>query len=194
MKMIMAWLLAAVVLVAASVALCAENQLATVDMGRLMKAHPDSAEAEAHMKKQVEEFEAEQQELMAGLEKARGDAIAARSEAASTVLSNKGRAEKEKVLEQMIAALREQELAARDTLRMRQKQLVDQEVRMRRRIVNKIREVVSEHAKAKGYLIVVDSSAVGMGGIDTVVYSSETIDITPGILAIIKPPAVEQEE
>ena len=79
-------------------------------------------------------------------------------------------------------------------MRLRQKQLVDQEARMRRRIVRKIQERIREYVEKKGYLLVMDSSALGAGGVETVVYNSETIDITAEILKVIGSPPAGQEE
>ena len=163
-----------------------EGSVAVVNMEKLLKAHPDSASAEAAFRKQIKEFDLEQQDMIAELEEAQQAVEDARTEAASPILSNEGREEKKALVERRKAALQRKRRMLAETLHLRQKQIADQEIRMRNRIVRKIREHIEAVAAKKGISLVVDSSAVGAQGAPVVAYSKEEQDLTAEILARIQ--------
>jgi Skp family chaperone for outer membrane proteins len=172
----------------------AEAKIAVVDMESLLKAHPDTKPAESMLQKQVDEFESEQKDMIADLDKMKKVFEAARKDANNKALSEEERDKKVTIAEAKLTDVREQEDKVRETASQRQKQLKDQGLRMRKRIVTKIRDVIKEYAGKKGYVLVVDSSALSMSGIEAVVYSEEKNDITADIRKLIDQQKSETSE
>jgi Skp family chaperone for outer membrane proteins len=156
--------------------------IGVVDMGRAIKAHPDTQQADALLQKQVEEFELEQKEMLEERERLKSDLEAADKEARSRALSDREREKKVDIVEDKLRDLRSYEAKIRRTAEMRRKQLTDQEGRMRKRIEDKLREVVETVAGEQELDLVLDTAARGTTGIRTIVYNSEAIDITDDIL------------
>jgi len=166
--------------------LCAaQTRTAVVDMTRLIKAHPDAQAADELLQKQLEDFQLEQQEMLAQGEAIKTAYIALREEAGNSALSEEGRALKVKDLEQKRAELEGFEKTFVDTMRLRRKQLTDQEARLRRRIVEKIRETVAAYAAEKGLALVLDLAGAGISGVEPVVYFEKTMDVTDDLLKTI---------
>jgi len=176
---------AVIAVLMASQAVCAEMKIAVVDMAKVMKSFGETKSAEALLEKQIEEFEAEQKDMMADRDKVRKEFESARDSARDKALSDKERESKMDVAEQKLNVLRDVEIKIRDRLTQRQKEINDQKVRMQRRIVGKLRELISNHASVKGYTLVLDSAGMGIGGIESVVYSSGSIDITEEVLKVV---------
>lgn len=181
-------------LMAVSQAWCAEAKIVVVDMSRVMKAYSETKAAEALLEKQIEEFEAEQKDMLAERDKVRKEFESARESAKDKALSDKERENKMDVAEQKLNVLRESEMKIRDRMAQRQKEINDQKVRMQRRIVGKLREVIGKHAVDKGYAMVLDATGLSISGVESVVYSRENMDITEEVLKVINTGAPEKTE
>ena len=163
----------------------AETKIAVVDMARLIRAHPETKSNSSMLEKQIEEFELERKEMLAERGKLVKALEEARKEARNRALSEKAREKELEFAEEKLAALRRYEQKIRETAGLRQKQIADQKVRMRRRIVAKLRKIVKGYAEEHGFVLVLDSSGLGMNAVETVVYNLERIDITDSILSTI---------
>jgi Skp family chaperone for outer membrane proteins len=170
---------------AVSGAWAAETKIAVVDMSRVMKEYSETKSAEALLQKQIEEIEAEQKEMMGERDKLRKDFESARESAKDKALSDKERESKMDVAEMRLNALRDCEIKIRDTVNQRQKQIADQKMRMQRRIVSKLREIVSKYAANKHISLVMDSAGISISGVEAVVYNEAGLDITEEILKIV---------
>ena len=168
--------------------------IAVVDMTQILQAHPKAAQAEAALRKQLEEFEKEQEDMLAELEEAEQELREAEAEATSKVLSEQGRLDKRDLVARKGAALQRKRRMLGETLRLRQKQLADQELRMRNRIVREIREEIETVAAKKGISLVLDSSSRGINGVPAVVFSKADMDLTSEILAKIGNPGEKKTE
>ena len=160
----------------------AEESVAVVDLERLIKAHPKAAGDRVVMKKQMEEFETEQREMRTELDHLKKDFDSAREEAENQALSETVRREKIKVAEDKLTALREYDGKARQTLSLRQQEVGDQRQRMRKLLVDSIRETIRKYAEAKKIALVVDASALSVTGSELVIYNRPTVDISEDIL------------
>ncbi len=181
-------------LLAVPMAWCAEARIVVVDMARVMKAYEETKSAEALLEKQIEEFETEQKEMLVERDKVRKEFESARESAKDKALSEKERENKMDVAEQKLNVLRESEMKIRERMAQRQKEINDQKVRMQRRIVGKLREVIGKHAADKGYALVLDSAGIGLSGVEGVVYSRENMDITEEVLKVINTGSPAKEE
>jgi Skp family chaperone for outer membrane proteins len=180
-----AWVLVAAagaVLVARGPAAAGEGGIAVVDVRQVMAVYPAATNAEAALRRQIEDLETEQEKLLADRDDAREALQKAIEETESKALSDKGREEKKREAEQKQADLRKLEIKIRDTLRLRQKQIADEERRARERIASELGRIVEQCVAGKGYSVVLDSSAVGLGGMRTVMYSEPSRDITSEVL------------
>jgi len=65
----------------------------------------------------------------------------------------------------------------------RQKQLTSEELRMRKRVVSELRKIVSTVAKKKDMELVLDSTGMGVGGYNQVIFYKEKQDITDDIIS-----------
>jgi outer membrane protein len=163
-----------------------QQKIGVVDMATLIKEHPETKSADAVLQKQVEDFEAEQKEMLAEIEKLKKSFDVARKEADNKALSESEKEKKLSVAEGKLNDLRDQDRKFRETMAERQKQISDQEVRMKRRIVAKIRDVVKEYAEKEKYSLILDSSSLSIGGVESVLYSSSKNDITADIRKLIE--------
>ena len=78
----------------------------------------------------------------------------------------------------------ELERAIRETTRRRKRDLAEEEMRLQRRIVGKIRDKIVEYAEDEKLDLVVDSAAISAGGVPMVIYNRDAIDITERIIEL----------
>jgi len=177
--------LAAVLLaLSAGMGWAADVKIAVVDMARLMRSHPDTAPADAMLERQMKEFQDEQKDLEAEYETVKKAFDDARKEATNKALSEETREEKMREAEKKLIAVKEFERKSRDSLSARQKQISEDSLRLRKRIVGKIKNAVEDYAAKKGYTLVLDTAAQSVSGVEVVLYSSDKVDITDDMLKI----------
>lgn len=179
------WTMMVALALAAGMGWSAEPTVAVVNMGELIKAHPDTAGADSLLEKQADEFETEQKDMEAEYEKLKRTFEDARKETMDKALSDAAREEKIKVAEEKLMAIRDQEKRIRETLNSRQKQIAEQRMRMQKRIVAKIQEVIREHAAKKGLALVLDSGGMSVNGVEVVLYAGDKVDVTEDIRQIL---------
>jgi Skp family chaperone for outer membrane proteins len=163
-----------------------QQKIGVVDMAALVKEHPETKSADAVLQKQVDDFEAEQKEMLAERDKLIKSFDTARKEADNKALSESEKEKKQSVVEDRLKDVQDQERKFRETMADRRKQISDQEVRMTRRIITKIRDVVKEYAEKEKYSLILDASAISVGGVETVLYSASKNDVTADIRKLIE--------
>ena len=183
MNCLLLTVIAAGVLSAGAVS-AADVKIATVNMTRVMKAHPETKANMTVLEKQKTEFENELKALKEQREKMEKEFKVVKESAENRALSEDVRREKVKEAEEKFQALMKFNDEMRETAIKRQKQFSDQGQRMAERVQEKIAEAVREYAKKKGYTLVLDSAVQGMSGLDGVVYAEEKMDDTAEILKI----------
>lgn len=170
---------------------CADMALAVLDLERLVEAHPQTKSSEAVLKSQVEEFENEQKEMREEEETLKDAFEALRDAAANKALSDAAREDRLEQAKAKYEELREHVRHRRETSRLRNKQLADQQLRLRERIVSDISDVVKGYAEEKGLALVIDKSTLGVRGVEGVVYHAPSLDITDAIEKLVN--AMEPE-
>jgi Skp family chaperone for outer membrane proteins len=170
--------------VTAGLTSAASQKIAVVDMEKVMTHFGEFKEAEVLLKKQLEEFELEQDELLDERDKLKEEFEAAREEASNKALSDSAREKQFEKARDRAIALKEHERRIRKTTAERQKELSERGVRMRKRIVTKLSSIIQAYAEKNEVTLVIDSSSLGMTGIEAVIYSKPELDITPDILKI----------
>jgi Skp family chaperone for outer membrane proteins len=184
------WAIAALGIVSA--ARGADQRIAVIRLEQVLKAHPETAGAEAVLDKQREEFAAERRAMIEKLEEMKAEFDQVREESESRALSDDRRTELRKELEERYVALKEQEREFQETQLARQRDIADQGKRLRERIVGKIRNEVEAYAKKEGYAIVLNGEDAGMSAFGVVLYASDKVDITDAIIKRVAADAADQ--
>ena len=165
---------------------CAEEKIAIIDMAKVMRAHPRTSTNRAILEKEIAEFEAERAKMMKKLQEMKEDFDKTRKEAGNKALSDKARAKNLALAEEKLAAIREYQRDARETAGLRQKQITDHRMRMGKRVLSEVREVIEEYAKKEKIAVVLDSAGIAASGVEVVVYSSGKLDITDDIVKVVE--------
>lgn len=164
---------------------CADERTAIIDMSRVMDAHPKTATNREILKKQISEFEDERDNMLKKLEELKVDFDKTRREAGNKALNDKAREKSLSMAEDKLVAIREYQQEAREKSSLRQKQINDLRIRMGKRVLEEVREVISEYARKEKIGIVLDSAGIAASGIEVVVYSSDKLDITDDIVKLV---------
>lgn len=160
----------------------AEQRIAVVDMEKIMEASPDVDRVEDFVEKQEMDFKSEREEMIDKRNKLMAEFEEAKNDARNQALSEKGRSRKVEEAEEKLAALQDYQDKMQRTVMERRSQLREQRVRVHRRIISKLREKIGEYAGKKGYDLVVNSSGLGVDGIEVIVYSESSLDITDEVI------------
>jgi Skp family chaperone for outer membrane proteins len=185
------------VLLPAAGARAGDLSIVVVDMDRVMKSYGETKTADALLREQVEEFRAEIKKMREEEAQMARTFEEAAAEARNKALSDEERSRKGDIARERLSKLNEFQSKIRETVRAREEELSDQKGRMRRRIVDKLRGIVRDYASKKGFTVVLDSSALGVTGVETVVYNPDSMDITREVLKLVeteKPSASKADE
>lgn len=183
----------AAVLAGARLPARAELTVGIVDMARVFNEYPETRTADEAINKEVADYEVERKQMLEDFQKRRDEFDAARKDAANKAWSDEVRAGKEKALEPLYNALRDQEQKIRETATFREKQINEQRVRMRQRILAKLQDIVAGFAKGKRLALVLDKSETSPSRVPAVIYSEDSMDITADILKITASPGKAPE-
>ena len=162
--------------------LSAVADVGVVDMEILIKQHPRTRADRAVLEQYVNDFEDEREEMMAALKKVGAEFEALRKEAEDVGLSEKALSTKRKLAKVKVDDIRQMERNLRETAGKRQKELTNQELRMRKRVVADISKIVAKLAKKKKLELVLDSTGVGIGGYYPVIYHTDKYDLTDDVI------------
>jgi len=161
-------------------------KIAVVDMALVMKAYPETRSSRLILEQQLEEFESEQQDMLKERDSLEKVFRNARLQAENTALSDEAREKNRILAEEKLSELRERDRELRETATLRRKQLNDQQARMRRRIVKKLRKIIKGYCEENKITLVLDSALPGSAAVEAVVYSAEHLDITEKVLGLIR--------
>jgi outer membrane protein len=181
-------------LAGAGYGLGADGKTVVVDMNRVLKSHPSAVKAKAQLDERLKEYEAERKQMMAEREKMKEAFDSARKAADNRALAEEQHGKMQDAAEKKQRELFEYELKMRKTFEGREKDLMDEDARISKKIIGEIREVIAGYAARKGYAMVLDSSAVSLVRIGTVVFADDSIDITEDILKMVGDKSEEKEK
>lgn len=156
--------------------------MAFVNLDRCFNEYYKTRMADAQLKAQAREFDEELKTLVAEAERMQKEFNALREESMNTALSDEVRAAKRNSAEEKVMAIREQETRVQGFRERRTKQLEEQSRRMRRGLINEIKEIVGKYARDRGLLAVIDSSGSTLNGVESVLYVDPRNDITAEVL------------
>jgi outer membrane protein len=156
-----------------------------VDLEKVFKEYHKTKTADAELKKQADGFKEERKALIDSYRKLQDSFNAVRDEAQDTALNDDARTRKRTEAEEKLVEMREAESKIRRFDESKQKQLDEQSKRMRKTIVEEIREQLNAHSIGKGYSLVIDGSGETLNGEPVVLYSDGKLDITKEVLELL---------
>jgi Skp family chaperone for outer membrane proteins len=163
-----------------------ETKIAIVNMELVMKAYPETQSSRLILEQQLEEFETEQKEMLKDLEALSKEFKEVRDQSRNTALSEEAREKNRVLAESKLEELRQRENEVKETAALRRKQLQDQQMRMRRRIIDKLRGIIAGYCEQNKIDLALDGALPEAAGAEAVVYCAKKLDITEAILGLIK--------
>ncbi|MEI6209995.1 MAG: OmpH family outer membrane protein [bacterium] len=157
------------------VAMAARGQsVAVVDMEELVKSHPNTISDKKLLEQTLKDFRVENDDLRQKLEAMQEDFEKIRKEALDPALSEKARKTAEERAGKAREALIASDRTAREKMQSRQEQFNDMQMRMRKKTVGELREVIGKYAEDKKITLVLFAEAT--------VYNEKSMNITDAIL------------
>lgn len=158
----------------------AEMKVAIIDLQKVFKDYKKTKKADTELKDKAAGYRKERDERREDYRKMIDQYRALEESADDPSLSEAAREEKKKKLKEKKTALIEKERKLREFDQTTAKLFQDQQLRMRKTIVEEINEMVQEFAKGK-YQLVLDKSGMTMNGTPLVFFSEGVSDITAEI-------------
>lgn len=162
-----------------------ESKVAVIDLERTFDEYYKTKTADAQLKEQAEDFTSERKALIEEYDALQKYFDTVREEAQNRALSEEVRDVKRNEAEAKLMELQEYENKIRRFDQSRKKQLDEQSIQMRTRIVDEIKEQLQTYAVNQGYSLVIDYSGQSRNGVPIVLYSEDRMDITDEVLALI---------
>jgi Skp family chaperone for outer membrane proteins len=160
----------------------AQGKVAVVQMDKVVRAFPEAQKAEATLKAVRDEYEKELEKMETKSKELQQAVEAAAAEVEDKALSDAEREKRREGARQKWSSFQEYQQKLRKTRSENQRDLSDQEMRQFKRIIGKLRDVISEYATENKIDVVLDTAGVGVHGGPIVLFASDKIDITEDIL------------
>ena len=161
----------------------AETTIVTIDMQKLLDGYYKAAQATQRLESVQQQAVAEREEKAKELQDMVTAAQATQEELQNPVLSDDSKAEKEAEIQQMGQQIQIAQQAAQQWWQQKVNDLQQQSQEISRDLINEIVKITNEIAlKDFGADLVLDSSSPA-GGIPTILYGSDQLDITDKVLA-----------
>ncbi|MBN2302145.1 MAG: OmpH family outer membrane protein [Lentisphaerae bacterium] len=164
----------------------ADQKIAVADMNKVIQAHPSAEKNQQVLDQQAKEFDEERDALMAKLTKMREEFLQSRRESGNMALSEEARREKIAIAEKQLEEFSRFEQQIGETLTLRKRESADLRSRMRRLMVRKLEEIAAKYAEKNKINLLLDSSAIGLSGIDMVVFADDKLDVTEDLIKLVK--------
>jgi len=132
-----------------------------INLGRALDEYEKTKKSEATLEKKLDKKEKEREKLVEEIKELKDEI---------TLMSDKGRREKQDIIDEKIKNLQEFDKGARNELQ-------DERDEVLRDILGEINNVISEYGKKNGYTAILNDRVL--------VYGDETIDITQEIIDIL---------
>jgi outer membrane protein len=163
----------------------ADTRIVFVNMDRIFNEFYKTKLADAQLKEQAAQVMEERKKLQTDFEKLQADFNKLRDDAQNTALTEEVRAQRRTSAEEKMIEVRDYEQKVRRFDETRRKQMEDQSRRMRKRIVDEIRDTIQTYARNQMFSAVLDVSGQTLNGIETVIYTEPRIEITGEIIDVL---------
>ena len=163
----------------------AETRIVFVNMDRLFGEFYKTKLADTQLKEQANQVMEERKKMMTDFEKLQQDFNKLRDDAQNTALNEDVRTQRRNAAEEKLVEVRDYESKIRRFDDTRSKQMKDQQQRMRKRIVDEIRDTIQAYARNQMYSAVMDTSGLTANGVEEVLYVEPRVDITNEIIDVL---------
>lgn len=178
----------------AGMAGAAELKVAVVDTARILKEYYKTDLAEAHIQRQIDDFSAERDKLMAQHKRLKQEFEALRAETSNKALTEEAREKKKELAEEKLTAVIEFENTIRDRAANRKKELEGEGRKIQGELAKSIKTAITGCSEKNGYTLVLADGGLLGNGLESVLYADPKMDITDEVLKILnadKPAAKE---
>lgn len=163
----------------------AELRIRIVDLSKVFNEFYKTKLADAQLKEQIAEMRDERKELYDSFVALQQEFNELREQSTDAGLSEEERGKLTTDAAERLKLIREQENKIRRMDEIRRKQIEEQGRRMRKRIVDEIRETVVSYATSQGLDAVLDSSGQSLNGVDVVLFADSRVDVTDSIIELL---------
>ncbi len=176
------FLIATVLLSAASAMQAADLKVGTVDMNKIFSSYYKTKDAEAKINEARTTAKNELDKRMEDYKTLLDSINKLNQEMQRAELSDDMKAQKAKERDEKIAEAKNLEREINEFRATREKQLQEQAVRMRNGIVEEINGVVKKIVDVKGYDLVFDASGATLNGVPVLVSSKPAMDFSEEVI------------
>lgn len=160
------------------------TRIGTVDLTKIFDGYYKKKQAEAIVKDRATELEKALKDLVTKFDKDKAEYEKVVASAGDANISPDERDKRKKQAEDLLRGLKQSDEELTASRRRALADLDEQKARMIGKLVDDIREVVSAKARAAGFTLVLDTTAVsGKTGAPMVLFSDNQTDITEAVLA-----------
>ncbi len=170
---------------AALPARAADTTVVYVNLTKVFDEFYKTKLADAQLKEQADQYKEERTKMVDDFKKLQDDFKTSRDEAQNTALSEEARNTRRSEAEEKLVELRETENKIRRFEESRRRQLDEQTRRVRTKILDEIKEVLSKYAQEKGFSAVMDASGENLNGVSAVLYYDPRADITDVLISLL---------
>lgn len=165
-----------------SAAFSQQIKLAAVDMNKVFAEYYKTKNAEAELKTRALGYQKELNDRKTELQKMQDEGKKLQEDAENPAFTDDKKAEKRKLLESKAAEFRLLGQQLSELAQSRERELKEQQNRVRGSIVEEISKVIQEKAKRDGYSLVLDKTGLTLSGVPPFLYVQDTLDITTDII------------
>jgi Skp family chaperone for outer membrane proteins len=169
----------------AGVAGAADLKIAVVDTARILKEYYKTELAEAHIQRQLEDFSAERDKLMAQHKKLKQEFEMLRTESQNKALTEEAREKKKELAEDKLTAVIDFENTIRDKAASRKKELEGEGRKIQGELGKSIKAAITACSQKGGYTLVLADGGLLGNGLESVLYADPQMDITDDVLKIL---------
>jgi len=161
------------------------NRIVFVNLDKVFNEYFKTKLADEQLKNQADEFNQERKRMIESYEAMQKSFNDLREESSNPALSEDARNKLRNQAEERLLEIRDQEQKIRNFDNSRRKQLEEQGRRMRKRIVDEIREKLDIYARNKDYHAVIDVSGQSLNGVEIVLFTHQRADITASVIQML---------
>lgn len=179
------------------IAAAQQIKIGAVDMSKVFAEYYKTKKAESELKDRAAGYEKDLKDRAAELQKLQEDGRKLEEDAENPAFNEEKRAEKRKLRDAKLTEFRLLAQTLNETKNTRERELREQQGRVRGAIVEEILKVVQDIAKRDGYNLIVDKAGNTLSGISAFLYVQDTLDITASIVKELNrnaPPANDKKD
>lgn len=157
-------------------------KIAAVDMGKVFAEYYKTKKAETELKDRAGGYEKELKDRASELQKLQEDGRKLEEDAENPAFNEEKRTEKRKLRDAKLTEFRLLAQTLNEMKNNRERELREQQGRVRGTIVEEILKVVQDIAKRDGYNLIVDKAGNTLSGVSAFLYVQDSLDITASVV------------